>query len=351
MLGIDRLGYWAPPVGLRRARPASTCPARPRASCRPTTGSSEVFGQHIYPGEIVPGGHRPGLRHGHAAPAHQRLRRARQRRHAVPAADRAQVLGPDGKVVKPFKPEVIRKLPIDPQRAAGRCGSRPATCWSSATPTTSWTCPIVIAGKSGTAEFGVRDSQGRLPFHSWFVGFTPKDARKKASDPDGFEAVSRTDSQLVVPGLRLRLPDASATPATEIVKYFLQLHYGLKKDLRLTAILLSPRQLLRRLSRWARCGSNRPGSRTWATPSGQRRLGASSTSSWPSTPLALVVIGLLMAFTNSGDAPGGRLARSPAASMWLAIARWSSRRRGARLPLVARRSRGRSTSSTSACWC
>ena len=25
--------------------------------------------------------------------------------------------------------------------------------------------PIVVAGKSGTAEFGVRDRQGRLPFH------------------------------------------------------------------------------------------------------------------------------------------------------------------------------------------
>ena len=35
--------------------------------------------------------------------------------------------------------------------------------------------PIKVAGKSGTAEFGTRDSQGRLPFHSWFVGFVPGD--------------------------------------------------------------------------------------------------------------------------------------------------------------------------------
>ena len=58
--------------------------------------------------------------------------------------------------------------------------------------------PIVVAGKSGTAEFGVRDSQGRLPFSNWFVGFVPKEARKTASDPEGFEAVRREDSDLVV---------------------------------------------------------------------------------------------------------------------------------------------------------
>ena len=34
--------------------------------------------------------------------------------------------------------------------------------------------PIMVAGKSGTAEFGTRDSKGRLPFHSWFVGFVPE---------------------------------------------------------------------------------------------------------------------------------------------------------------------------------
>ena len=62
--------------------------------------------------------------------------------------------------------------------------------------------PIVVAGKSGTAEFGVRDRQGRLPFSNWFVGFVPKEPRKTASDPKGIEAVKREDSELVVPGLR-----------------------------------------------------------------------------------------------------------------------------------------------------
>jgi cell division protein FtsI/penicillin-binding protein 2 len=91
--------------------------------------------------------------------------------------------------------------------------------------------PIVIAGKSGTAEFGLRDSKGRLPFHSWFVGFTPKDAARNRSDPSGLKALGKADSELVV----LAFAYDSRTKgnvATEIVKYYFQLHYGIKKDYR-----------------------------------------------------------------------------------------------------------------------
>jgi len=91
--------------------------------------------------------------------------------------------------------------------------------------------PVVVAGKSGTAEFGLRDSQGRLPYHSWFVGFTPKDARKKAGDPTGFKSVQSTDSQLAF----LAFAYDSRTrgnAGTEIAKYFVQLHYHVKKDYR-----------------------------------------------------------------------------------------------------------------------
>ncbi len=91
--------------------------------------------------------------------------------------------------------------------------------------------PIVVAGKSGTAEFGERDKQGRLPFSNWFAAFVPKEARKKASDPLGIPAVKREDSNLVV----LAYLDDTRTKgnaATEVVKYFLQLHYGIKQDLR-----------------------------------------------------------------------------------------------------------------------
>jgi cell division protein FtsI/penicillin-binding protein 2 len=80
--------------------------------------------------------------------------------------------------------------------------------------------PFVIAGKTGTAEFGVRDAQGRLPFHNWFVGFLPAHGD-----------VSKPDSQLAVVGFN---EDANTVgnSATEMVKYFLQMDLGTKKDLR-----------------------------------------------------------------------------------------------------------------------
>jgi cell division protein FtsI/penicillin-binding protein 2 len=91
--------------------------------------------------------------------------------------------------------------------------------------------PIVVAGKSGTAEFGIRDKQGRLPFSNWFVAFVPRDPRKTEKDPNGVAAVKREDAEIVV----LAYLDDTRTKgnvATEVVKYFLQLHYGLKTDLR-----------------------------------------------------------------------------------------------------------------------
>jgi cell division protein FtsI/penicillin-binding protein 2 len=83
--------------------------------------------------------------------------------------------------------------------------------------------PIKIAGKSGTAEFGLRDKKGRLPFHSWFIGFVPKNEKSgsfRAKDSDLVVLAFAYDSRTV------------GNAATEIVKYFLQLHYGIKKDYR-----------------------------------------------------------------------------------------------------------------------
>ena len=64
--------------------------------------------------------------------------------------------------------------------------------------------PIVVAGKTGTAEFGMPDSQGRLPFHSWFAGFVPKDPCKKPAT-ERLQGRRGTDSELAIVVLRLRL--------------------------------------------------------------------------------------------------------------------------------------------------
>ena len=84
--------------------------------------------------------------------------------------------------------------------------------------------PLVVAGKTGTAEFGLRDSKGRLPFHSWFAAFVPKFGPGQPGDP------AQTDSELAIVAFAYD-SNTKGNAATEIVKYFLQDHYDLGVDL------------------------------------------------------------------------------------------------------------------------
>ena len=88
----------------------------------------------------------------------------------------------EGNTVQTFAPEVIRKLPVQPEYlAAIRAGMRDAVAAQFATSTQSGTAffalrayTLSIAGKTGTAEyFGPRDSKGNLPTHALFVGYAP----------------------------------------------------------------------------------------------------------------------------------------------------------------------------------
>jgi penicillin-binding protein 2 len=90
----------------------------------------------------------------------------------------------EGQVTQQYAPEMIRKLPIQPEYlAAIRAGMRDAVAAQFATPTQSGTAyfalrgyTLPIAGKTGTAEFfGPRDSKGNLPTHALFVGYAPYD--------------------------------------------------------------------------------------------------------------------------------------------------------------------------------
>ena len=82
----------------------------------------------------------------------------------------------------------------------------------------------MVAGKTGTAEFGLRDSQGRLPYHTWFVAFVPKFTDTQPGDP------SLTDSELAIVAFAYG-SNTKGNAAVEIVKYFLQQHYNLGVDL------------------------------------------------------------------------------------------------------------------------
>jgi penicillin-binding protein 2 len=78
--------------------------------------------------------------------------------------------------------------------------------------------PLAIAGKTGTAEFGVYDSKGRLPYHEWFVGYTPANPK--------IDNFTQPDSQLAVVAF-IYGANTLGNVATEVVKMYMMLHYKL----------------------------------------------------------------------------------------------------------------------------
>jgi cell division protein FtsI/penicillin-binding protein 2 len=138
-----------------------------------------------------------------------------------------EIIGPDGEVVRPFEPKVIREMKVRPSVLRVMRNAARETVLLRHTYNLV-DLPIKIAGKSGTAEFGTPDSKGRLPYSSFFVGFTPKDPKNGSFD--------KADSKLVVMAFAYDSRTVG-NAATEIVKYFFQLHYGIEKDYRLPELL------------------------------------------------------------------------------------------------------------------
>ena len=81
----------------------------------------------------------------------------------------------DGNVIRPFSPQLIRKLPISPETIGIiRAGMRAAVTHGTAQGANIG--GIAVAGKTGTAEYpGERDWEGNLPTHAWFTAFAPFD--------------------------------------------------------------------------------------------------------------------------------------------------------------------------------
>ena len=85
--------------------------------------------------------------------------------------------------------------------------------------------PLFISAKSGTAQYGVRDYLGRLPFHNWMGGFV-------APTNDW----SRHDSTFAYV-VFMHGTNTVGNAAKEVTKYYLQLQFDLKKDYRTAALL------------------------------------------------------------------------------------------------------------------
>jgi penicillin-binding protein 2 len=229
MLGIDRLAHWAHEYGFG-AKTGIDLPGEVPGIVPSNTWKQNAIGEPIYPGETYQAGIGQGydvvtpiqLINAYAALANGG-------KLYQPQIVR-QIVAPDGTVVRPFTPKLIRQIDVPrsdlrTMRLAARNVELVRHTYNLVD------LPIVSAGKSGTAEFGVRDSKGRLPFHSWFVAFVPKNPYKTAGDPDGMKAIAREDAQLVVLAFAYD-SRTKGNAATEIVKYYLQLHFHIKKDYR-----------------------------------------------------------------------------------------------------------------------
>ena len=225
-LGIDRLGYWAKQYGFGQPT-GIDLPGEVSGIVPTNQWKQDVLGSPVFPGET----YQAGIGQGYDVVTPIQLINAYASLANGGTLYQPQIVreivGPDGTVVRPFKPKILRTLAAPPtvltimRNAARRTVTLRHTY-------NLVDLPVKVAGKSGTAEFGTRDSKGRLPFHSWFVGFVPKDARHGSFDG--------TDSELIV----LAFAYDSRTKgnvATEIVKYYMQMHFGITKDYRLPNLL------------------------------------------------------------------------------------------------------------------
>ncbi len=220
-LGIDRLGYWAHQYGFGQPT-GIDLPGEVSGIVPTNQWKQDALGAQIFPGET----YQAGIGQGYDVVTPLQLINAYAAlanggKLYQPQLVR-QITGPDGKVIRAFRPKLLHRLKVRPSvlrtmRLAARNVVTVRHTYNLVD------LPIKVAGKSGTAEFGLRDRKGRLPFHSWFVGFVPKDAKHGS-----FEG---TTSNLVVLAFAYD-SRTKGNAATEIVKYFLQLHYGIKHDYR-----------------------------------------------------------------------------------------------------------------------
>ncbi len=228
MLGIDRLGYWAKELGF--GAPSGIDLPYEASGIVPTNQwKQETFGLPIYPGEV----YLAGIGQGYNAVTPLQLLNAYAalanggtvyRPHVVD-----EIIRPDG-LVQEIESEVISE--VDAPAADLRTMRRAARMVVVSRHTYNLVdLPIVIAGKTGTAEFGTPGPEGYLPFHNWFVSFVPKDPWKRRSDPNGLKAIQRTDSELAVIVFAYNA-GTRGNVATEVAKYYYQLHFDIKKDYR-----------------------------------------------------------------------------------------------------------------------
>jgi penicillin-binding protein 2 len=219
MLGADRLAHWAHMYGFGKPT-GIDLPGEVAGIVPSNQWKIDALGQPMFGGEV----YQAGIGQGYDVATPIQLINAYAALANGGKLYRPQivrdVVGPDGNVITPFEPDLIREMPVSQKTL------RTMRLAARSTVTLRHTynlvdMPVKVAGKSGTAEFGTRDAKGRLPFHSWFVGFVPKDPYKAD--------FSKPDSELVFLAFAYD-SRTKGNAGTEIAKAFLQFHFHIKKD-------------------------------------------------------------------------------------------------------------------------
>ncbi|HWH37267.1 MAG TPA: penicillin-binding protein 2 [Candidatus Limnocylindrales bacterium] len=227
-MGIDRLAYWGNQFGFGE-RTGIDLPGEVRGIIPTDKWKREVFNQPIYPGEVYQAGIGQGYNTSSVLQVINAYAALANGGHLFKPQIVRRVLDSNGGVVRDFEPELIHELEADDDvlRQMRLAARRVVTIGHTGNLVD---MPFAVAGKTGTAEFGLRDEEGRLPIHYWFTAFVPKFGPGQPGD------VEAADSELAVVAFAY---DAKTrgNAATEIVKYFLQLHYDLDVDLRRPELL------------------------------------------------------------------------------------------------------------------
>ncbi len=228
MLGSERLSYYAHAYGFGQPT-GIDLPGEASGIIPSNQWKVSTFGQPMFAGETA----QAGIGQGYVAVTPIQLINAYTALANGGKLYRPQIVetitGPDGQVIQPFKPDLIRQVPV----SAANLRTMRLAARASVTIRHTYNLvdmPVKVAGKSGTAEFGIRDKLGRLPYHSWFVGWVNK-------DPTSAD-FTKTDSQLMFLAFAYSA-NTIGNAATEIAKDFLQIHYHIRHNYLIPALMVT----------------------------------------------------------------------------------------------------------------
>ena len=218
-LGIDRLAQWGRELGF--GEPTGLALPDEASGIIPSTRWAQDQGREgVYTGELA----QAGIGQNVVAVTPLQLLNA-----YAALANGGHLIRPmivrgeadsNGQLVRPYDPEVQRDVAVSPEHLeVMRVAARDVITSGHAYNIRDLPLPGALSGKTGTAEFGTPYEDGSLPFHSWFVAYLPSEA-------------GATDAELAV----LTFTYSATVPgnvSTEVVKYFLQMHFDIERDYRL----------------------------------------------------------------------------------------------------------------------